>query len=309
MGFKPELERNYLANLSPKVRRNVLVEELATAAGESCRFTFEKTYEWHSGEVIDQKSGEPIGEVLGRKARWAESQAWKQIEPAVVDEDNLIINFSPANIDFDYPMTVVDFWRRSGETVTWSRATLEDSFETLTEIYRGLGGGEVSSKEEMLARPIVIANEKPNNILDKLHLVGEKVKITQKNITKVAELIVDDFVKKFGKDFLLKTDKIFRAYSAVMMEVKNLSRGIVDKISIGAQRLYDYAFRPLIVSLMQTFGCSLQTMVGEFAKKNGLGVEKYFRCPKCKGKIKSGEGTETCPHCGMTKQEAGSVCD
>lgn len=34
----------------------------------------------------------------------------------------------------------------------------------------------------------------------------------------------------------------------------------------------------------------------------------YFRCPGCKGKIKSGEGTTTCPHCGMTKEQAGSKC-
>lgn len=34
----------------------------------------------------------------------------------------------------------------------------------------------------------------------------------------------------------------------------------------------------------------------------------YFECPRCNEKIKSGEGTTTCPHCGMTKEEAGNKC-
>lgn len=32
----------------------------------------------------------------------------------------------------------------------------------------------------------------------------------------------------------------------------------------------------------------------------------YFTCPKCDGKIESGKGTTTCPHCGFTKEQAAS---
>lgn len=32
----------------------------------------------------------------------------------------------------------------------------------------------------------------------------------------------------------------------------------------------------------------------------------YFTCPKCEGKIESGKGTTTCPHCGFTKEQAAS---
>ncbi len=32
----------------------------------------------------------------------------------------------------------------------------------------------------------------------------------------------------------------------------------------------------------------------------------YFTCPKCEGKIDSGKGITTCPHCGYTKEQAAS---
>ena len=34
----------------------------------------------------------------------------------------------------------------------------------------------------------------------------------------------------------------------------------------------------------------------------------YFHCPGCGGQIESGRGITTCPHCGLTKEQAGSKC-
>jgi len=34
------------------------------------------------------------------------------------------------------------------------------------------------------------------------------------------------------------------------------------------------------------------------------GYESFFNCPKCRGKISSGLGITTCPHCGYTKEQA-----
>lgn len=36
--------------------------------------------------------------------------------------------------------------------------------------------------------------------------------------------------------------------------------------------------------------------------------EKYFECPRCHGLIRSGLGITICPHCGLTKEEAGPIC-
>jgi hypothetical protein len=37
-------------------------------------------------------------------------------------------------------------------------------------------------------------------------------------------------------------------------------------------------------------------------------VESSFPCPRCGGSIPSGLGITTCPHCGLTKEQAGSTC-
>ncbi len=37
-------------------------------------------------------------------------------------------------------------------------------------------------------------------------------------------------------------------------------------------------------------------------------MENSFPCPKCGQPIPSGRGITTCPHCGITKEEAGSTC-
>jgi hypothetical protein len=37
-------------------------------------------------------------------------------------------------------------------------------------------------------------------------------------------------------------------------------------------------------------------------------IESSFPCPRCGGSIPSGLGITTCPHCGLTKEEAGSTC-
>lgn len=37
-------------------------------------------------------------------------------------------------------------------------------------------------------------------------------------------------------------------------------------------------------------------------------VLESFPCPRCHGQITSGLGITTCPHCGLTKEEAGSTC-
>lgn len=37
-------------------------------------------------------------------------------------------------------------------------------------------------------------------------------------------------------------------------------------------------------------------------------AEASFPCPRCQGPIPSGFGITTCPHCGLTKEQAGSTC-
>ena len=323
-GFRPRVEVGYLARLPEQKRQAVLIEELATATGEARRFSFRKKYDWQQ-MVVDETSGEPLRDVLARGDRPAEISAWEVIETGLQNEDNLIVNISPANADLRYPQSVVDFWQRKGETVTWSRATVNEGFSTLSEIYQNVSGETVTDPLEMLAKPIIMEKGETDEVLNLMTVVGEKVAITQEQIKQVAKLIVEDFKEKFGKEFILDVDKVFRAYSAVMAEVKEMvSNGVSkvwERVKIEAQRLYDYAYLPMINTIMKTYGCDGRTMVGGFVNritgfvkgifaeaKSFIG-EKSFNCPGCGGEIPSGRGIEKCPHCGMTKQQAGSVCD
>jgi len=61
-------------------------------------------------------------------------------------------------------------------------------------------------------------------------------------------------------------------------------------------------------STISTFGRDNFSIPGIITLSLGpdllLASENYFDCPKCQGKIKSGLGITTCPHCGYTKEEA-----
>ena len=48
---------------------------------------------------------------------------------------------------------------------------------------------------------------------------------------------------------------------------------------------------------------------GEFRNYIARGPKETFNCPGCQGEIESGKGITTCPHCGLTKEKAGSKCD
>ena len=58
-------------------------------------------------------------------------------------------------------------------------------------------------------------------------------------------------------------------------------------------------FRPFSVS---EFGLSTSSC------SECAGPENHFHCPGCGKQIISGQGITTCPHCGLTKEQAGSKC-
>lgn len=66
--------------------------------------------------------------------------------------------------------------------------------------------------------------------------------------------------------------------------------------------------------LMGRFAGSCDIIVGRsafgvfFGSTFFDGSPDSFPCPRCNGPIPSGFGIETCPHCGLTKKEAGSTC-
>jgi hypothetical protein len=325
-GFQPGTEASYIARLAPERRRTVLVAEVSTAVGEANRFSFRQQYQWKDGQIIDPRSGEALRVVLQNGQRPEETEALKTIETGLREDRNLVVNFSPANPELRYPKGVVDVWERKGSRVTWSRATTENTFGEMRDVYRQLSGVEVANEREMLSRPIVRRGMRSKEVLVKLNLTEEKTKISQAQINKLVEVIVDDFSTKFGESFLINADQIFRTYTAAMMEVERwIEAGVtnvIEEIKVGWRELRDYAFRPMVARVVDTFGCDFKTTIGGFLNrvKSGakdlldragafFGRRKYFECPRCEGKIPKGKGIETCPHCGARKSDFASKCD
>ena len=327
-GFDPELEQRYLGRLRrPERRRSALNAEVATAVGEAVRFTFDNRYGLDGGRIMDKKSGEPVGEVLGRGGNGWEKQAFGLIEQEM-NQGGVAVNISPANEDLHYPKAVVDVWEREGpDGVRWRRMTVENNFGELREIYRTLTGEGVKDEWEMLANPIAMTREKVDYLLTRLRATVEPSRVRMAEIEETVRIIASDFIERFGDRLFEDKELIFRLYSAAMAEVKARIRngltGVANKVRIGWDRLRAYALAQMTVGISQTYGCDNMTQVGFFGRLGGVvgnwwnslvgRVKEYFSgtfdCPKCKGKIPKGKGIEVCPHCGVKKSDYGSKCD
>ena len=89
-----------------------------------------------------------------------------------------------------------------------------------------------------------------------------------------------------------------------------LERHLVEREYATCEAKYSMAnfrFNSCGASALSSFGGS-QTLPGlvSIGITGAIGVESEsnFDCPKCSGKIDSGKGITTCPHCGFTKEQA-----
>lgn len=324
VGFDSEVEANYMARLPIERRTRTLTVEVTTAVAEATRFSFAQHYRYVDGKIIDEISGEPLEKLLRNGQQKEETEAFIRIQEEMRDQNVVVAHFSPANEELRYPKGAVDLWIRLGERVFWSRATVDDNFEKMSEVYGRAGGSKVASEKEMLSKPIRLERVTSEELWRQLKVTKEKRGFSQAQIQEVTRQVVADFEQKFGRNFVTDADKVFRVYSAVMTEVKNWIKRkvavVVDQIRVGWRMLQDFAYQPLVVTQMATGGCDSSTLVGRLGNKimgvvglvtgyiNSLVEGKSFNCPRCNGKIESGKGIETCPHCGLTKQEAGSAC-
>ncbi len=320
MGYNPELETKYYSKLPKEKRIETLVEQQTTVVAEANLNTFQRTYQWQDFSVTDEISGERVGDLVIRGGIKAEYLAWQGIEAGLDNENVTVLNFSPANDSLNYPGSAIDLWRRKGEEVTWTRVTISDGFEKMVDIYKGVSGEVEADPLQMLAKPIVVENNNIAGILDKFRIIKEGVNFNIEDIRNVVEIIVKDFVIKFGEDFMLNEEKVYRSFSAAIDEVSGWKNKVTQRIAIGLQRLYDYAYAPMVNIVTPTYGCDKQNTVGRFVNsafswfKRGVEtiksifIEKTFDCPRCHYKIESGKGIEECPDCGLTKQQAGSTC-
>lgn len=119
-----------------------------------------------------------------------------------------------------------------------------------------------------------------------------------------------------GKPWLLKREvkQNSRIIAQKIAPLLKIARTRKDFVLIGA--LAEREMASLGWKLNASGGCPgilNSDLLGENYKTDSFGnnreiMKNSFSCPKCGKPIPSGRGITTCPHCGITKEEAGSIC-
>ncbi|MFA4826715.1 MAG: hypothetical protein WC596_00440 [Candidatus Shapirobacteria bacterium] len=312
-GFDPVAETVYLRRLEPKVRRVVFKSEVESAVAEAFTVEFNRAYRLVEGKLVDEQSGEMVEELTRRCGRKEEIAAMETIHQ-ILNRGEMAVNFSPANPRFDYPDNCVDVWRIvEGDRVKWLRFKVENNFDEMVEVYRGLGGQEViRSEEDILAKPISGGERRLVEILQQLDLVKGSDFINGKDIWKITERLERGFWKEYGEGMHTNSAIVFRFYSTVMAETGRFEQtaasggynGRVDLVNDRhlQMRMNLYLRGSMVMTQRPVGGCSSTSAVGQFfITEGGDGKTSVV-----KGKPPAGEGYKLCSQCGMWYK--GSKC-
>lgn len=107
-----------------------------------------------------------------------------------------------------------------------------------------------------------------------------------------------------GEDIKIKTStlaEVNKIYTYVVANGYNSQQSYLDAYRLAEERglIGNKADSCTTSNTQSAFGVFLE---------NSL-TESSFDCPGCGKPIPSGRGITVCPHCGLTKEEAGSICD
>lgn len=119
--------------------------------------------------------------------------------------------------------------------------------------------------------------------------------------------VADEFVLKPAtrRKFL---ELVQLPYASLTPTIEYYSRLPVRLVAAGCGLQTGFAATGRILTLGLT---SAPWSVAEFGRNTCQdcgGVDNHFHCPGCGGQIPSGLGITTCPHCALTKEQAGSKC-
>lgn len=303
VGFNQDLEANFLATLDNfEVRKQVLEDEVATAVHEAFLQKFENGYYLKDGKIVDKKTLKPLEDLVFNCGHVPEIEAMVKIQKELNSKTNLVVNFSPRNEEYDYPMDCVDFWWQTEEEIRWLRVVVKNDFESLKKIYNSLGGEKVDTVMELLANPIGINDLKIGEILAMMDTMEEINKITDIEIRESVKLLMEGFVSKFDREITENPDVIFRLFSAAIAEAKKINKekekGFECNIN-GEIDMWMYLNASMETRMMNTGGCASFNNVGEFGSGQGYII---LRSSDGSIRITKGEvpeGYKYCEHCGM----------
>ena len=297
-GFNPVVEADYLDTLGDiEIRKKVLESEVATAVQEAFLNKFERSYNFVDGKIFDDEAKRNIEELVLRCGRTPEIEAMIKIQEGLDMGRKMMVHFSAANLEYDYPSNCVDFWWRTEHEVKWLRVVVKNDFIDLKNVYENLGGkNKPEDVMELLAQPVGVDGLNIGEVLEMLDLTAEINSITDVKIRESVQVLMRGFTEKFGEEIVNNPNVIFRLFSAAIAEAKRINEVEIDNQIDDEDNMWLYLNASLQMSLMQTGGCASFNSVADF------GVSRYIVINNGAMEIVKGEapeGYKLCEHCGL----------
>ncbi len=268
-----------------------LVQEAASYSHETRRipdpyiFTFDKL----SGKLVLPQNGSPVENYirLETPTDYLELDGFRRIQELIPQNDNrFIIWISPPSQEDKYQNTKIVLIDNIAETpseisvlnraiiLKWENEQVLDFAFQLT----GFSGNTDTLRSNAFL------------------LEADQIPLLYALLTQESgqlELI------KSGKDIEIKTDTLAKVSDVIITLPYYANRQSTERA------LYNSLSKTQLIG-GRTPKCDLASAFTVMFE--GSLLMAPFECPRCKGLIESGRGTTKCPHCGLTKEEAGSVC-
>lgn len=303
LGFNPKLEASYLDSLDKDIelRKTVLESEVTTAVQEAFLNKFERKYAFRDGKIFDDETKKTVEETVLRCDRAPEIEAINKIQDGLDKGRKMMVHFSAANPEYDYPANCVDFWWKNEDEVKWLRVVVENDFTDLKDVYTDLGGEkEIGNVMELLAEPVGVDEMNIGEVLEMLDLVKEINSITDTEIRESVQTLMRGFTEKFGEEITSNPNIIFRLFSAAIAEAKRINESDDEEYyDDEEENMWNYLNATMQTRAMETSGCASVTNVGAFES----GTQMYLLDNGYGGlTIINGEapdGYKLCKHCGL----------
>lgn len=265
-------------------------EELASQSMETKRIPDPYLFLIRNGKLVSPSNGKNVEEAVTRNnfIEEAEFQALLKIQDWANNEDQgTVLWFSPPYAGGYQCLKIVasEIKKLGGEKTLFNRALVLDVSSShglaIANLFHPEG---IKHPEELRQTPIFIKKD-------------DDWRQTLRFFTNQIELIDAGEDIKTKAETLKETGEIYRSIEAAGIGESYASR---EAFRIAEERDL-IGDRPDSCQTANT-----QSAFGVFFE-NSL-TESSFPCPRCNGPIASGYGITTCPHCGLTKEEAGSTC-
>ena len=195
-----------------------------------------------------------------------------------------------------YPVSKIDLgtirYSLTGEKILLKRAILLDiDSKTLLSIFNNfadkIGVQKLDTSERMRANPVFFMENQLPLLLEAIAAYTNQIKQVESGEDLKIKLITYSKLETIHKEIYSST------YHSHQAEYIYLRRRAEEEKMMGDK----------------SESCPTGTQTAFQAFSNGSEtIESSFPCPRCHRPILSGLGITTCPHCGLTKEQAGSTC-